>query len=98
MRWFVTDMLAGACSILLRRPNGADTINFCATGTDKWARSRAHRRNPKSKPLRESGIDELIRRAESGGPDFFSTQVVIQRGAVGFGDFDLHLFKALPTR
>jgi hypothetical protein len=38
-------------------------------------------------------IDDLIKQQKAGGPDFFSTQVVIKSEQSGSGDFDLHMFQ-----
>ena len=35
----------------------------------------------------------MIAEQKAGGPDFFSTQVVIKEEQSGSGDFDLHLFQ-----
>ena len=54
---------------------------------------RAHRRYPKANRYEKADIDELIAEQKAGGPDFFSTQVVIKEEQSGSGDFDLHLFQ-----
>jgi len=38
-------------------------------------------------------IDDLIKQQKAGGPDFFSTQVVVKSEQSGSGDFDLHMFQ-----
>ena len=66
----------------------ADTIDFCATGTMTMGPvRRAHRRNPKSEPLRESGHRRADRRAESRRAGFLFHAGRHQRGAVGLRRF-----------
>ena len=69
-------------------------IHFCATGTmtmgpfnERIAEIR------KANRYEKADIDELIAEQKAGGPDFFSTQVVIKEEQSGSGDFDLHLFQ-----
>jgi hypothetical protein len=72
----------------------ADTINFCATGTMTMGPSDEHIAEiRKANRYEKADIDELIAEQKAGGPDFFSTQVVIKEEQSGSGDFDLHLFQ-----
>jgi hypothetical protein len=40
-------------------------------------------------------IDELIQRQRKGGPEFFSSQIVVQEGLTGSGTFDLRIIHGL---
>jgi ABC-type microcin C transport system permease subunit YejB len=72
----------------------ADTINFCATGTMTMGPFEEHIAEiRKANRYEKADIDELIAEQKAGGPDFFSTQVVIKEEQSGSGDFDLHLFQ-----
>src|SRR5580704_3721818 len=69
----------------------ADAINFCATGTMTLGPFDAHIAEIRTANRYEKAdIDELIAEQKAGGPDFFSTQVVIKEEQSGSGDFDLH--------
>jgi len=69
-------------------------INFCATGTMTMGPFDAHIAEiRKANRYEKADIDELIAEQKAGGPDFFSTQVVIKEEQSGSGDFDLHLFQ-----
>src|ERR1700731_5007990 len=71
----------------------ADAINFCATGTMMMGSFDEHIAEiRKANRYEKADIDELIAEQKAGGPDFFSTQVVIKEEQSGSGDFDLHLF------
>jgi hypothetical protein len=87
--------LAG-CTLNLMAPAAmaADTIDFCATGTMTMGPFDAHIAElRKANRYEKADIDELIAEQKAGGPDFFSTQVVIKEEQSGSGDFDLHLFQ-----
>src|SRR5580700_9399143 len=72
----------------------ADTINFCATGTMTMGPFDEHIAEiRKANRYEKADIDELIAERRAGGPDFFSTQVVVKEEQSGSGDFDLHLFQ-----
>jgi hypothetical protein len=72
----------------------ADPIDFCATGTMTMGPFDAHIAEiRKANRYEKADIDELIAEQKAGGPDFFSTQVVIKEEQSGSGDFDLHLFQ-----
>jgi len=69
-------------------------IHFCATGTMTMGPFDAHIAEiQKANRYEKADIDELIAEQKAGGPDFFSTQVVIKEEQSGSGDFDLHLFQ-----
>jgi hypothetical protein len=69
-------------------------IYFCATGTMTMGPFDEHIAEiRKANRYEKADIDELIAEQKAGGPDFFSTQVVIKEEQSGSGDFDLHLFQ-----
>jgi hypothetical protein len=69
-------------------------IDFCATGTMTMGPFDEHIAEiRKANRYEKADIDELIAEQKAGGPDFFSTQVVIKEEQSGSGDFDLHLFQ-----
>ncbi len=69
-------------------------IHFCATGTMTMGPFDEHIAEiRKANRYEKADIDELIAEQKAGGPDFFSTQVVIKEEQSGSGDFDLHLFQ-----
>jgi hypothetical protein len=95
MRWFLLIVLA-CCFLNLKAPPAlaADTIDFCATGTMTMGPFDEHIAEiRKANRYEKADIDELIAEQKAGGPDFFSTQVVIKEEQSGSGDFDLHLFQ-----
>ena len=83
------------CALSLTAPlaTAADTIHFCATGAMTMGPFDEHIAEiQKANRYETADIDELIAEQKAGGPDFFSTQVVIKEEQSGSGDFDLHLF------
>ena len=69
-------------------------IDFCATGTMTMGPFDAHIAEiRKANRYEKADIDELIAEQKAGGPDFFSTQVVIKEEQSGSGTFDLNLFQ-----
>jgi hypothetical protein len=91
-------VLAG-CVFNLASPSAmaADTIDFCATGTMTMGPFDEHIAEiRKANRYENADTDELIAEQKAGGPDFFSTQVVIKEEQSGSGDFDLHLFQGFP--
>ena len=95
MRCLLLIVLAG-CVFNLISPSAmaADTIDFCATGTMTMGPFDEHIAEiRKANRYEKADIDELIAEQKAGGPDFFSTQVVIKEEQSGSGDFDLHLFQ-----
>jgi hypothetical protein len=95
MRWLLPIMLAGCLfNLASQTAMAADTINFCATGTMTMGPFDEHIAEiRKANRYEKADIDELIAEQKAGGPDFFSTQVVIKEEQSGSGDFDLHLFQ-----
>jgi hypothetical protein len=85
-----------SCLLSLAGPAAmaADAIDFCATGTMIMGPFDEHIAEiRKASRYEKADIDELIAEQKAGGPDFFSTQVVIKEEQSGSGDFDLHLFQ-----
>jgi len=95
MRWLLPIMLAGCLfNLAAQTAMAADTIDFCATGTMTMGPFDEHIAEiRKANRYEKADIDELIAEQKAGGPDFFSTQVVIKEEQSGSGDFDLHLFQ-----
>src|ERR1700730_2395111 len=68
--------------------------DFCATGTMTMGRCDEHIAEiRKANRYEKADIDELIAEQKVGGPDFFSTQVVIKEEQSGSGEFALHVFQ-----
>jgi hypothetical protein len=95
MRWLLPIMLAGCLfNLAAQTAMAADTFDFCATGTMTMGPFDEHIAEiRKANRYEKADIDELIAEQKAGGPDFFSTQVVIKEEQSGSGDFDLHLFQ-----
>src|ERR1700726_2591607 len=94
MRWLLPIMLAGWFNLASQTAMAADTINFCPTGTMTMGPFDEHIAEiRKANRYEKADINELIAEQKAGGPDFFSTQVVIKEEQSGSGDFDLHLFQ-----
>ena len=95
MRRLLFLALAGCFLNLMAQPAmAADTIAFCATGTMTMGPFDEHIAEiRKANRYEKADIDELIAEQKAGGPDFFSTQIVIKEEQSGSGDFDLHLFQ-----
>ena len=71
-----------------------DKIGMCSAGTMTMGPFDEHIAEiRKANRYEKADIDELIAEQKAGGPDFFSTQVVIKEEQSGSGDFDLHLFQ-----
>jgi len=69
-------------------------IKYCVLGTiilGPFSQHVAELRKAKRYSAEE--IDKLIADQKAGGPDFFSTQVVIKEEQSSSGDFDLNLFQ-----
>jgi hypothetical protein len=72
----------------------ADAIKYCAIGHMTFGSFADHIAYIKTaKRYDKKEIDDLIKQQKAGGPDFFSTQVVIKSEQSGSGDFDLHMFQ-----
>jgi hypothetical protein len=95
MRWLLLLAITGCVLNLTAQPSMAEEkIQFCATGTMTMGPFDEHLAEiRKTNRYEKADIDELIAEQKAGGPDFFSTQVVIKEEQSGSGDFDLHLFQ-----
>jgi hypothetical protein len=72
----------------------ADAIKFCTIGHMTFGSFADHIAFiKKANRYGKKEIDDLIKQQKAGGPDFFSTQVVIKSEQSGSGDFDLHMFQ-----
>lgn len=72
----------------------ADAIKFCTIGHMTFGSFADHVAFiKKANRYDKKEIDDLIKQQKAGGPDFFSTQVVIKSEQSGSGDFDLHMFQ-----
>jgi hypothetical protein len=95
MRWLLLIAIAG-CAPVLAAPAAmaAGKIQYCATGKMTLGPFDAHIAEiRKANRYDPDEIDKLIADQKAGGPDFFTTQVVIKSEQSGSGDFDLHLFQ-----
>jgi hypothetical protein len=95
MRLLLLIAIAGcALGLAPRSAMAEEKIEFCATGTMTMGPFDEHIAEiSKTNRYEKADIDELIAEQKEGGPDFFSTQVVIKEEQSGSGDFDLHLFQ-----
>jgi hypothetical protein len=95
MRSLLLIVLAGCLfNLATQTAMAADAIHFCAAGTMTMGPFDEHIAEiRKANRYEKADIDELIAEQKAGGPDFFSTQVVIKEEQSGSGDFDLHLFQ-----
>src|ERR1700682_2331402 len=95
MRSLLLIVLAG-CLFNLATPTAMaeDKIEMCSSGTialGPFAEHIAEIR--KARRYEPAEINKLIADQRAGGPDFFSTQVVIKEEQSGSGAFDLHMFQ-----
>jgi hypothetical protein len=95
MRWFLLIAIAGwVLNVPIQTAMAAETIKYCSSGTITMGPFDAHiERIRKANRYEAADIDELIAEQKAGGPDFFSTQVVIKGEQSGSGDFDLNMFQ-----
>jgi hypothetical protein len=92
MRCLFILFLAGL--VLAPSARAADAIKFCTIGHMTFGSFADHIAFiKKANRYDKKEIDDLIKRQKAGGPDFFSTQVVIKSEQSGSGDFDLHMFQ-----
>jgi hypothetical protein len=93
--WLRLAAIAGCLFNFASPPAAAkENIEFCATGTIKLGPFSQHIAEiRKANRYPKEDIDKLIADEKAGGPDFFSSQVVIKEEQSGSGDFDLHLFQ-----
>jgi hypothetical protein len=92
MRWFWAFVLAGLVFAPAARAD--DAIKLCTVGHMTLGSFDEHIAFiKKANRYDKKDIDDLIKQQKAGGPDFFSTQVVIKEEQSGSGDFDLHMFQ-----
>src|SRR5580658_6533865 len=92
--WSLLLLALAGCALTSSSAMAADAIDFCAMGTMTMGPFDAHIAEiQKANRYEKADIDELIAEEKAGGPDFFSSQVVIKEEQSGSGDFDLHLFQ-----
>ena len=93
--WLPVTLIAGIAFTFGAQPARAeDKVETCATGTITFGPFAEHIAEiRKANRYEKADIDELIAEQKAGGPDFFSTQVVVKEEQSGSGDFDLHLFQ-----
>jgi|SRR5579859_1544360 len=90
-RWIA---LVGCGLLVAAHSVAAAPIKFCSTGTIAMGSFDEHIDTlRKSNRYEAAEIDKLIADERAGGPDFFSSQVVIKEEQSGSGDFDLNLFQ-----
>jgi hypothetical protein len=83
-----------ASIVFVPAAQAADPIKFCTIGHMTFGSFADHIAViKKANRYDKDQIDDLIKRQKAGGPDFFSTQVVIKSEQSGSGDFDLHMFQ-----
>lgn len=84
------------CGLLVAAASAsaAEPMKFCSTGTITMGPFAEHIDVlRKARRYDAADIDKLIAEQRSGGPNFFSTQVVVKEEQSGSGDFDLNLFQ-----
>jgi hypothetical protein len=87
-------LLGCAFTFAAQSATAAEPIKFCATGTITMGSFAEHIETlRKSNRYEPADIDKLIADQRAGGPQFFSSQVVIKQEQSGSGDFDLNLFQ-----
>ena len=93
MRWLLAFILAGLGFAPAARAD--DAIKLCTAGHMTFGGTFAEHLAVIRKANRydKKDIDDLIKQQKAGGPDFFSTQIVIKEEQSGSGDFDLHMFQ-----
>lgn len=70
-----------------------EEIHFCATGVIELGSFSEHvQQLRQSKRYPSAAIDDLIAKERRGGPDFFSSQIIMKDEQSSSGDYDLSLF------
>jgi hypothetical protein len=73
-----------------------DKIAFCHAGLIKLTSFAKHVANLRGmKRYERQDIDQLVARARAGGPEFFSSQIIIQEEQSGSGTFDLRMMHGI---
>ncbi len=95
MRRLLLIAMAGCVlNLTMQTAMAAEAIKYCSSGTITMGPFDAHiERIRKANRYEEADINKLIADQKAGGPDFFSTQVVIKDEQSGSGDFDLNMFQ-----
>jgi hypothetical protein len=84
------------CGLLVATASAsaAEPIKLCSAGTIRMGPFAEHiDALRKARRYDAADIDKLIAEQHAGGPEFFSTQVVVKEEQSGSGDFDLNLFQ-----
>ena len=77
--WRLLLLALAGCALTSSSVMAADAIEFCATGTMTMGPFDEHIAEIRTANRYEKAdIDELIAEQKAGGPDFFSTQVVVK--------------------
>jgi hypothetical protein len=90
--------LVAICVIAANAPSAAwaDKIAICHAGLVTLVPFRQHVKTVRGSPRDNPGdLDELIARARKGGPEFFSSQIILQEEPSGSGTFDLRRIHGL---
>lgn len=74
-----------------------EKIRLCHAGLIKLGSFAEHLKLLRRYKERGYDIDELIERQRKGGPDFFSSQIIVQENLSGSGMYDLHMFHGLSN-
>ena len=90
--------LVAICLIAVSLPSAAraDKIAICHAGLVTLVPFRQHVKALHGSPRDNPGdLNELIARARKGGPDFFTSQIIVQDEPSGSGTFDLRRIHGL---
>ncbi len=91
--------IGSALLLAAQAATAADKIEFCATGSITLGPFSQHIAElRKTNRYAKEEIDKLIADERNGGPEFFSSQVVIKEEQSGSGDFDLNLFQGFSDQ
>ena len=85
-----------ACHLICAVPAAVadENIKYCSLGSIRLASFGRHIAElRRSNRYDKEAIDKLVADEKAGGPDFFSSQIVIKEEQSGSGDFDLYLFQ-----
>jgi hypothetical protein len=74
-----------------------EKIRLCHAGLIKLGSFAEHLKLLRRYKERGYDIDELIERQRKGGPDFFSSQIIVQENLTGSGTYDLRMFHGLSN-
>jgi hypothetical protein len=94
-RWLPLAAIAGYFFAFAASAAAAtDEIHYCATGSMTLGPFSEHiAQLRKANRYEKEEIDKQVADEKAGGPDYFTSQVVIKEEQSGSGDFDLHLFQ-----